>query len=207
MDITNHRNGDNCHIKYNAYSYFSRETPRKVTGVITDASGAARWVLQGTWDDKLEGAKVLNTIETNKGKTVYETGETKVLWQRRYFPDLEKAYNYTKLAVELNEMEDGVAPTDARYRPDQRLMEEGAWEDANKVKVQLEEKQRASRRKREQEAAEAAQTGNEYHGWEPRWFKKEKDPHSGNLVHVCTGDYWQCKDTQDWSRCPDIYLS
>ena len=30
MDITNHKTGDNCHLKYSAYSYFSRETPRKV---------------------------------------------------------------------------------------------------------------------------------------------------------------------------------
>ncbi len=31
MDITNHRNGDKCHLKYAAYSYFSREIPRKVS--------------------------------------------------------------------------------------------------------------------------------------------------------------------------------
>lgn len=30
MDIKNHHTGDNCHLKYSAYSYFSRETPRKV---------------------------------------------------------------------------------------------------------------------------------------------------------------------------------
>ena len=50
--------------------------------MITDKAGKARWVVQGTWDEKLEGAKVLQTIE-NKGKTVYETGPTKLLWQRR----------------------------------------------------------------------------------------------------------------------------
>lgn len=86
MDITNHHNGDNCHLKYSAYSYFARETPRKVTGVITDASGAARWVLQGTWDERVEAAKVIKTVESGKGKIVYETGESKVVWQRRYPP-------------------------------------------------------------------------------------------------------------------------
>jgi hypothetical protein len=30
MDISNHKNGDKCHLKYAAYSYFSKETPRKV---------------------------------------------------------------------------------------------------------------------------------------------------------------------------------
>jgi len=37
-----------------------------------------------------------------------------------------------------------VAPTDSRNRPDQRLMEEGNWDEANRVKVFLEEKQRAA---------------------------------------------------------------
>jgi len=56
----------------------------QVTGVIQDSAGHVRYVLSGTWDDKLEGAPVLNTIESSKGKVMYETGETKVLWQRRY---------------------------------------------------------------------------------------------------------------------------
>lgn len=32
-------------------------------------------------------------------------------------------------------MEDGIAPTDTRHRPDQRLMEEGKWNEANDEKV------------------------------------------------------------------------
>ena len=56
-------------------------------------------------------------------------------------------------------MEEGVAPTDSRHRPDQRLMEQGQWDGANTTKVQLEEKQRATRRRREQETQEAAATG------------------------------------------------
>ena len=51
--------------------------------MITDKAGKARWVVQGMWDERLEGAKVLKTVE-QKGKTVYETGPTKILWQRRY---------------------------------------------------------------------------------------------------------------------------
>jgi hypothetical protein len=31
MDIVNHTTGDICKLKYNAYTYFSRETPRKVS--------------------------------------------------------------------------------------------------------------------------------------------------------------------------------
>jgi len=43
-------------------------------------------------------------------------------------------------------MEPDVAPTDSRNRPDQRQMEEGNWDEANRVKVLLEEKQRAAAR-------------------------------------------------------------
>jgi hypothetical protein len=56
-------------------------------------------------------------------------------------------------------MEEGLAPTDSRKRPDQRLMEEGKWDEANDEKLRLEEKQRAARRQRELEADLAIQEG------------------------------------------------
>jgi len=61
-------------------------------------------------------------------------------------PELERCYHFTKFAVELNEPAADVAPTDSRNRPDQRLMEEGNWDEANRVKVLLEDKQRAAAR-------------------------------------------------------------
>ena len=68
-------------------------------------------------------------------------------------------YHFTKLAIELNEPEDGVCPTDSRLRPDQRLMEDGRWDEANQVKLKLEEKQRAVRRRRENDAEKAMLEG------------------------------------------------
>lgn len=65
----------------------------------------------------------------------------------------ETMYYFTALALTLNEPEEGVAPTDSRRRPDQRLMEEGRWDEANAEKQRLEEKQRTARREREREAA------------------------------------------------------
>ncbi len=47
MDIINHTTKDVCKLKYFQYSYFSKDVPRKVTGVITDANSQARWVLSG----------------------------------------------------------------------------------------------------------------------------------------------------------------
>jgi hypothetical protein len=44
--------------------------------------------------------------------------------------------DFCRFTCELNEPEEGVAPTDSRLRPDQRLMEEGKWDEANVEKVQ-----------------------------------------------------------------------
>ena len=74
-------------------------------------------------------------------------------------PELERCYHFTQLAIELNEPEVGVAPTDSRNRPDQRLMEEGNWDEANRVKVLLEDKQRAATRKAEQDKISSASRG------------------------------------------------
>lgn len=86
-------------------------------------------------------------------------------------PEYEKMYNMTVLAVQLNEPEPGVAPTDSRLRPDQRLMEEAKWDEANEAKGRLEDKQRVVRRLREEEAERAAAEGRGYQAYEPIWFK------------------------------------
>lgn len=64
-------------------------------------------------------------------------------------------YYFSTLALTLNEPEEGVAPTDSRRRPDQRLMEDGHWDEANAEKQRLEEKQRTTRREREREAVKS----------------------------------------------------
>ncbi|XP_043239908.1 oxysterol-binding protein 1-like isoform X2 [Amphibalanus amphitrite] len=206
MEITNHKTGDKCNLKYVPYSYFSRDVLRKVTGCVTDPMGQVRWVLMGTWDSKMECCKVLNSNTSVKGKPVIETGPPRLLWKANPVPeDGEKIYNFSQLAIELNEPEEGVAPTDSRLRPDQRLMEEGKWDEANDEKVRLEEKQRAVRRKREAEAEAAAEEGVEYTGHQPIWFRKDHDPYTSQYVHIYTGEYWTAREKQDWSRCPDIF--
>lgn len=68
-------------------------------------------------------------------------------------------YYFSALALTLNEQEEGVSLTDSRLRPDQKLMEEGRWDEANPEKQRLEEKQRAVRRRREAEASDALDDG------------------------------------------------
>ncbi|XP_036323400.1 oxysterol-binding protein 1 [Rhagoletis pomonella] len=194
-----------CHLKYIPYSYFSREQQRRVKGVIMNRNKEVKWVLRGTWDSSIEIAPVLSTSGT-VDSPVYQTNGYKTVWTRRESPpDNEKFYNFTTLAAQLNEPEEGVAPTDSRLRPDQRLMEEGRWDESNREKLRLEEKQRRKRREREAEAEAAANEGRPYPPYEPIWFRREKEEGSDNLVHVFNESYWQHKRDQDWSMCPDIF--
>uniref|UniRef100_V5G398 Oxysterol-binding protein 1 n=1 Tax=Anoplophora glabripennis TaxID=217634 RepID=V5G398_ANOGL len=197
--------GIKCHLKYIPYSYFTRDTQRRVKGVVMDASGSVKWIITGTWDDQVEIAPVTGDSGT-ASNPVYETGSSVLAWKRHPPPeDSEKFYNFSLLAAQLNEPEEGVAPTDSRLRPDQRLMEEGKWDDANKEKIRLEEKQRAVRRLREAEAEQAAAEDRPYQPYRPLWFEQTKEDDSDVVHHVYKGTYWEAKEKQDWSQCPDIY--
>jgi len=204
MIITNHTTGDKAHIKFSPYSYFSRDTQRKVTGVVLDRESNPKWLIKGEWDTQIEVSKVLTTTQTDDDNQRIGRSVSKVIWKRNPFPpDSEKMYNLTKFAIELNEPEDGVAPTDSRLRPDQRLMEEGNWAEANHVKMLLEQKQRDARRKKEEEAIMNGLVSSPEH--QPIWFTKSYNELIGNSVYQFNGDYWNKKRIQDWSMCPEIY--
>ena len=57
-------------------------------------------------------------------------------------PGSEAMYHFSEFTCSLNEMEEGVAPTDSRHRPDQRIMERGDFDEANRVKVRERERER-----------------------------------------------------------------
>ncbi|XP_030371516.1 oxysterol-binding protein 1 [Scaptodrosophila lebanonensis] len=202
---SNAAEGNKCVLNFIPYSYFSREVQRSVKGVVINRKNEVKFVVRGTWDEKIEIAPVLATSGTADSPT-YTTGAYTVAWQRRPPPpDSDKFYNFTTLACQLNEMEEGVAPTDSRHRPDQRLMEIGDWDESNKEKLRLEEKQRSVRRQRESDAEAAAAEGRPYPAYEPMWFKREKEDGTENFVHVYKNTYWEAKEAQDWTGCPDIY--
>ncbi|KAM9446469.1 oxysterol-binding protein 2 isoform 2-T2 [Clarias gariepinus] len=211
IDVVNHRTKETCQLKFSPYSYFSREVPRKVTGVVSDSEGQAHYILSGTWDDRMESAKIVQSSRggsnvEGKQKTVYQTLTPRLLWKKYPLPEnAENMYFFSSLALTLNEEEDGVCVTDSRLRPDQRLMEEGRWDEANTEKQRLEEKQRAVRRRREAEASDAIDQGREYEGYKPLWFHQRTDPVSGETSFVYKGGYWEAKDRQDWNMCPDIF--
>ncbi|XP_051552233.1 oxysterol-binding protein 2-like isoform X2 [Myxocyprinus asiaticus] len=211
IDIVNHRTKETCQLKFSPYSYFSREVPRKVTGMVMDSDGQAHYILSGTWDEKMESAKVVqssrgSSSSEGKQKTVYQTLSPKLLWKKYPLPEnAENMYYFSSLALTLNEEEEGVCLTDSRLRPDQRLMEAGRWDEANSEKQRLEEKQRATRRRREAEASEAIDEGREFEGYKPLWFHQRTDERTGETVFVYKGGYWEAKERQDWRMCPEIF--
>ncbi|XP_061458628.1 oxysterol-binding protein 2 isoform X2 [Rhineura floridana] len=212
IEIINYKSKDKCQLKFTPYSYFSRDVPRKVTGLVTDADGKGHYVMSGTWDEKMECSKITQSTHGNGGsegklpKMVYQTLSPKVLWMKYPLPEnAENMYYFSNLALTLNEPEDGAAPTDSRLRPDQRLMENGKWDEANVEKQRLEEKQRAVRHKREAEAVVALEEGKDYDGYIPLWFERKVDPVTGELMCVYKGGYWEAKGKQAWSACPSIF--
>uniref|UniRef100_M3ZPI6 Oxysterol-binding protein n=1 Tax=Xiphophorus maculatus TaxID=8083 RepID=M3ZPI6_XIPMA len=226
IDIVNTTTKDTCRLKFSPYSYFSREVPRKVTGVVEDGEGTAHYILSGTWDDKMESAKIVESSRgcggsEGKQKTVYQTLQPKLLWKKYPLPDnAENMHYFSALALTLNEPEEGIAPTDSRLRPDQRLMEVGLWDEANIEKQRLEDHQRMERKRREAQANQALEeetsdafigcclpllSGQDVESYQPVWFEKRTDENTGESSYMYRGGYWEAKERQDWSHCPEIF--
>ncbi|VDP79894.1 unnamed protein product [Echinostoma caproni] len=194
--IQNHTNGYTCPMRFIAHSYFNRGPPKQVTGVVQDAAGNPVRLVRGMWDNYIE------TQDVNDDGTPY--GDPRTLWTALPLdPNADKMYNFSQFTIELNEPEPDVAPTDSRLRPDQRLMEDGLWDQANEEKRRLEQKQRTKRHRWEQE--QESGLGPKQPLFTPVWFVTQKDPVTGEESHVYKGNYWEAKKAQDWSACPDIY--
>uniref|UniRef100_A0A8C9A0N5 Oxysterol-binding protein n=1 Tax=Prolemur simus TaxID=1328070 RepID=A0A8C9A0N5_PROSS len=215
IEIVNHKTNDRCQLKFLPYSYFSKEAARKVTGVVSDGQGKAQYVLSGSWDEQMECAKIVQSSPSSpssdgKQKTVYQTLPAKLLWKKYPLPEnAENMYYFSELALTLNELEDGVAPTDSRLRPDQRLMEKGRWDEANAEKQRLEEKQRSTRRRRLESLTPSSgcstEAEKEADAYLPLWFEKKRDPLTGEMACIYKGGYWEAKERQDWHMCPNIF--
>ncbi|CAH8476184.1 unnamed protein product [Schistosoma turkestanicum] len=194
VTIENHKTGYLCNLQFIAHSYFNRGQARRVTGFVKNPNGVPVAVIQGTWDKYIE----YQLLSIDK----VPVGEPKLVWQTDTLPpNASDMYYFSQFAIELNEMEDGIAPTDSRHRPDQRLMEQGLWDQANDEKMRLETKQR-NKRYAWEKAVREGQTDEPL--FTPVWFTPKYDV-NGNLYHQYLGNYWQAKEQQDWAKCPDIY--
>lgn len=189
MEIVDRRTRNKCVLTFNKTGWMSdSRTFASVKGVIQDASGKTRIKLGGHWNE---------TVYRDGGR-----GKQDTIWTASERPPVSASngYNWTKWAITLNEpvkegTQDRIAPTDSRFRPDQRALENGDMDMAGDRKLLLEEGQRARRK-------ELDEAGGKY---APRWFRKVVDEETGREYFRFTGDYFRCKSEQDWSRCDDLF--
>lgn len=85
MEIVNHKQGIKCHLKYIPYSYFSRDSQRRVKGYVMNSDHEVKYILQGTWDAQIEFGPVISTSGT-PDNPVYNAGPFMVAWERNIPP-------------------------------------------------------------------------------------------------------------------------
>lgn len=97
-------------------------------------------------------------------------------------PHFDDYYNFTYMAMALNEIEEGMVvpdtlcPTDSRLRPDVQYLENGRLEEADEWKEYLETKQR-----------ERNTLGTSIL---PRWFSLKKNEYTNSIEWTYNGGYW-----------------
>ena len=67
-----------CKLKYHPYSYFSREAPRRVTGLVNNGNGKPVKAVQGTWDESIS----LYDISKYKDANNMDTTNERLLWKK-----------------------------------------------------------------------------------------------------------------------------
>lgn len=120
---------------------------------------------------------------------------SRLLWLADERPkDSSIFYGFTNLAMQLNYLDDEmarvIAPTDSRFRPDIRTLEDGKIDEAASEKNRLEEKQRDVRKKR----------GKNYQH-RPLWYQAAINSNTKEEDWIFNHKYWQ----RDYKQCPDIF--
>uniref|UniRef100_A0A673BK04 Oxysterol-binding protein n=1 Tax=Sphaeramia orbicularis TaxID=375764 RepID=A0A673BK04_9TELE len=217
VEIINHSTGDKCVLNFKPCGMFGKEL-HKVEGYIQDKSKKKHCVIYGKWTECMwsvdpqayehtqvfrQGREELDRAENDEADDMPEVQETvsvvpgsTLLWRIESRPAHSATmYNFTNFAMSLNELEAGleavIAPTDCRFRPDIRAMENGNMDEASKEKERLEEKQRAARKERAKNEEE----------WSTRWFQQGSNPFTGSQDWIYSGGYF----SRNYQDLPDIY--
>lgn len=189
MEVKNWTTGEVCYLDFKAKGW-KASSAFQVTGKVVDAQKRVRWSIGGRWNDKIyarftpgyEATVEPPTAESKSGKD-----QAFLIWEAHPRPT-GIPFNITPFVVTLNDLPERlkpyIAPTDSRFRPDQRAMEEGEYDFAATEKNRVEEKQRARRREREAKGEE----------FMPRWFSKAKHPITGEEYWDFNREYWKVRE-------------
>lgn len=142
----------------------------QVEGTVHSPSGSVLTKLEGKWDETLAQTK--------------DSSNLHVLWRVQPYPRrCPEVYGFTHFGITLNEitpdLEGKLPPTDSRFRPDVRALEEGDVDEAEEEKKRLEDEQR-DRRKRGKDRG-------------PVWFEQVGEE------WVYKGGYWEAR-AKDWQE-------
>ncbi|XP_049416358.1 oxysterol-binding protein-related protein 7-like isoform X1 [Epinephelus fuscoguttatus] len=175
-----------CKITFVKSRYWSSDnTKNEVQGVVLDRAGEVVHRFGGLWHEGI----FCDTLPTPK-----------CIWKPNVQPDdYAQYYGFSRYARELNELTPELRavlpPTDTRFRPDQRLLEEGKVAEADKKKDEVEEKQRERRK-------EMAKIGEEHI---PRFFRKSLDE-AGREVWLSNGTYWNQRKDPGFANTENLEL-
>lgn len=191
MTIINHRTKDKCVLTFKPRGWKARDS-FEIKGQVLNARGEPQYDIAGRWSSQLVARRTGNhTADLLPDVTVNHTSQSHefiLLWRNSEKPPAP--FNLTPFAITLNDCPDTLKkylpPTDCRLRPDQRAFEEGQYERANVLKMEQEEFQRATRRRRER---------GEIPPHKPRWFEAKVEPDSGErywapLMKGSQLEYW-----------------
>ncbi|RAR11999.1 oxysterol binding protein 1 [Stemphylium lycopersici] len=190
MEITNWTTGEKCLLDFKPRGW-KASSAYQVVGKVLDAENRVRWSIGGRWNDKIYARFTPGfedaDIEKSGKSSKHDDNKAFLVWQAHERPT-GIPFNLTPFVVTLNDIPDKlrpvVAPTDTRLRPDQRAMEDGEYDFAATEKNRVEEKQRATRRQRENEGKE----------FTPRWFSKGRCETTGEEYWEFNHEYWKVRD-------------
>jgi len=174
--IMNHDTGEKALMHFSPYSKTKHFT--KVKGEVFDKTGKVVINIEGDWESHYKYQMAGDNAWTD-------------VWNIKKRTKDNLYYGFSEFAIQLNEDEEGVAPSDSRCRTDQRLLEKGQVDEAADDKFRLEELQRARRK--------------DNNNAQPQWFEKKRDGDTRQVYWQYKGGYWDSKRDNTWDNVPDIY--
>mmetsp|Transcript_10612 Transcript_10612/g.16197 ORF Transcript_10612/g.16197 Transcript_10612/m.16197 type:complete len:211 (-) Transcript_10612:56-688(-) len=197
----NHKTGHTFEMKY--YQQKGKSMSR-IEGKCFNREGTQVYELTGSWMNEI----VLKNLKT---------GFSEVVWKEpSLLADAHMQYFFNQIAVNMNysspEMEGALPRTDCRFRRDMRLYEEGKVDEADAVKLTIEEQQRKVRKEIEEGTQEP---------WQPKFFKKTEHPYLTSRAELNTNEledppihyelitgekgYWERRKRGDWEDMPNLW--
>ncbi|OAX31816.1 hypothetical protein K503DRAFT_870474 [Rhizopogon vinicolor AM-OR11-026] len=229
MIVTNHRTGDQCVLTFKPRGWRGKDA-YEISGCVRDADGDVTHEIAGRWNSQLicravgtgsgflhpDASVSISSPSSPSHAQHNPTAEYILLWRNSEKPSPPAPFNLTPFAITLNDCPEGtlmpfLCPTDCRLRPDQRAFEMGRYEHANELKMRQEDRQRATRRAREEGRVDAHRA---------RWFRAEMDGDTGERVWapLRTGaggrlEYWVERERvwkmgggMPWKDVDDIFI-